>query len=97
MVLKLRKIKPSLLMPRKAREKEGSFTTISTKLGDQVLLQIGGKRRRIYTHIQCHKCKKYGHYANKCFGANKRKHKASTADVEEGHHHKKQRFNEDRT
>ena len=48
MVLKLRRIKPSSLMPRKAREKEGSFTNISTKLGDQVLLQIIGERRRIY-------------------------------------------------
>ena len=46
MVLKWRRIKPSLLMPRKAREKEGIFTTISTKLEDQVLLSIGG--RRIY-------------------------------------------------
>ena len=48
MVLKLRRIKSSLLMPRKAREKEGSFTTLSTKAGEQVLLQIEGKRRRIY-------------------------------------------------
>ena len=39
---------------------------------------------------------KYGHYANKCSSLNKRKHEVSTADVEEGHHHKKQR-NEDPT
>ena len=48
------------------------------------------------SHIQCYKCKKYGHYASKCFSSNKRKHEASTTDVEEGHHQKKQR-NEDRT
>ena len=54
------------------------------------------EKRKDLSHIQCHKCKKYGHYANKCFSANKRKHKASIADVEEGHHHKKQR-NENRT
>ena len=48
------------------------------------------------SHIQCYKCKKYGHYATKCFSSNKRKHKASIADMEDGHHHKKLR-NEDRT
>ena len=48
MFLKLRIIKPSLIMPINAREKEGNFTNISTKLGDQVLLEIGGKRRRDY-------------------------------------------------
>ena len=37
-------------MPRKAREKEGSLTTISTKLGDQVLLQIEGRRRIYHTY-----------------------------------------------
>ena len=54
------------------------------------------EKKKDLSHIQCHKCKKYGHYANKCFSANKKKHEASTVDVEEGHHHKKQR-NEDRT
>ena len=48
--LKLRRIKPSLLIPIKEMEKEESFTTISTKLGDQVLLQIGGKRRIYHTY-----------------------------------------------
>ena len=48
MVLKLRRIKPSSLMPRKEKEKEGSFINISTKVGDQVLLQIIRKRRRTY-------------------------------------------------
>ena len=48
MVLKSRRIKPSSLMPTKEREHEGSFTNISTNIGDQVLLQIEGKIRRIY-------------------------------------------------
>ena len=30
--------------------------------------------------------------ASKCFSANKRKHEASTTDVEDGHQHKKQRY-----
>ena len=50
MVLKLRRIKPSSLMPRKASEKEGSFTNISTELGDQVLPQIKGKRKIYHTY-----------------------------------------------
>ena len=45
------------------------------------------ERKKDLSHIQCHKCKKFGHYANKCFSANKRKHEASTIDD----HHKKQR------
>ena len=48
MVLKLRKVKSSSVMPRKAMEKEGSFTNLSIKLGDQVLLQIIRKRRMTY-------------------------------------------------
>ena len=48
MVLKLRKIKPSSLMLRKEREKEGSFTNMSTKLRDQFLLKIIRRRRRTY-------------------------------------------------
>ena len=96
MVLKLRRIKPSLLMPRKEREKEGSFTNISTRLGDQVLLQIRGKRRRTYHTYNGIRCKKYGDYASKCFSSNKRKHESSTTDVEDGHHLNKLR-NEERT
>ena len=46
MVLKLRRIKLSSPMPRKEREKEGSFT--STKLGEQVLLQIIRRKRKTY-------------------------------------------------
>ena len=46
MVLKLRRIKPSSLMPRKAREKEGSFTI--TNLGDKFLLQIIRRKRKTY-------------------------------------------------
>ena len=42
------------------------------------------------------RCKKYNHYASSCRSSHKRKHEASTADVEEDHHHKKQK-NEDRT
>ena len=47
------------------------------------------EKKKNLSHIQCHKCKKYGHYANKCFSANKRKHEASTADVDEDTPHKK--------
>ena len=49
------------------------------------------EKKKHPSHIQCYKCKKYGHYASKCFSSNKRKHEASTTNVEEGHHHKKQR------
>ena len=54
------------------------------------------EKKKDLSQVQCFRCKKYGHYANKCPCSNKRKHEASTTDVEEGHHHKKQR-NEDRT
>ena len=48
MALNLRRIKHSWPMPRKEREREESFTTISIKVEDQSLLQIEGRRRRIY-------------------------------------------------
>ena len=48
MVLNLRKIKCSYLMPRKEREGEGSCTFISIKTRDQVLPQIRRNKRRIY-------------------------------------------------
>ena len=48
------------------------------------------------SHIQCYRCKKYDHYASSYWSSHKRKHEASTANVEEDHHHKKQK-NEDCT
>ena len=48
MVLKLRRINPSSLMPRKAQENGGIFTRIGTKIGDQVLLQIIRRKRKTY-------------------------------------------------
>ena len=48
MALNLRKIKRSYLMPRKAREGEGSRTFTSIKIRDQVLPQIKKNIRRIY-------------------------------------------------
>ena len=47
MALFLRRIKYSWSMPRKEREREENFTTISIKVEDQALLQIN-KKRRIY-------------------------------------------------
>ena len=48
-VLNLRRIKRSYLMPRKAREGEGSPSITSIKIRDQVLPQIRiNKRIRIY-------------------------------------------------
>ena len=49
MVLNMRKIKHSYLIPRKEREGEGNHTFTSIKIRDQVLLQIRrNKRIRIY-------------------------------------------------
>ena len=49
MALNLRRIKHSYLMPRKAREGEGSPSITSIKIRDQVLPQIRrNKRRRSY-------------------------------------------------
>ena len=48
MVLNLRKFKRSYLIPRKAREGEGSRTSTSIKIRDQVLPQIKRNKRRIY-------------------------------------------------
>ena len=48
MALNLRKIKHSYLMPRKAREGEGSRTITSIKIRDQVLPQIKRNKRKIY-------------------------------------------------
>ena len=48
MVLKLRKIKRSSLIPRKAREGEGIHTFTSIKTRDQVLPHIRRNKRRIY-------------------------------------------------
>ena len=48
MALNLRKIKRSYLMPRKAREREGSHKFTSIKIIDQVLLQMRRNKRRIY-------------------------------------------------
>ena len=88
MALNLRRIKHSWPMPRREREREENFTTISIKVEDQALLQINKKRRRIY--------RKYNDSgANKCSSSNKRKNEASTNDVE-FHHHKK-KINEDHT
>ena len=44
----LRRIKHSWPMPRKEREREENFTTISIKVEDQALLYINKKIRRIY-------------------------------------------------
>ena len=43
------------------------------------------------SQIQCYRCKKYGHYASTCRSSIKRKHEASTADVEEDPPHKEPR------
>ena len=48
MALNMRKIKHSYLMPRKAREGEGSHTITSIKIRDQVLPQIRRIKRRIF-------------------------------------------------
>ena len=48
------------------------------------------EKKKDLSHIQCHKWKKYGDYANK------RKHEASTTDVDEDTPHKKSR-NDDRS
>ena len=49
MVLNLKKIKRSYIMPRKAREEEGSPSITSIKIRDQVLPHIKrNKRRRTY-------------------------------------------------
>ena len=48
MVLNLRKIKFSYLMPRKEREGEGSHTLTRIKTRDQILPQIRRNKRRIY-------------------------------------------------
>ena len=47
------------------------------------------KQKKDLSQIQCYRCKKYGHYASSCRSSHKRKHEASTVDVEEDHHHKK--------
>ena len=49
------------------------------------------EKKKDLSHIQCRNCKKYGHNANKCFSANKRKHESSTSDVDEETPHKKSR------
>ena len=48
MALNLRRIKRSYLMPRKAREGEGSRTFTSIQTRDQVLPQIRRNKIRIY-------------------------------------------------
>ena len=85
----MRRIKNSSLMPRKAREKEGSFIPISTKVGDQVLLQIEGKRRRIYHIYNAIGARNMVTMQTSVQAQTKGRMKLSTADVE-GHHHKKQ-------
>ena len=47
------------------------------------------KHQKDLSQIQCYGCKKYGHYASSCRSSIKRKHEASTVDVEKDHHHKK--------
>ena len=41
------------------------------------------QEKKDLSEIQCYKCKKYGHYASSFRSSNKRKHEASTVDVEE--------------
>ena len=53
------------------------------------------KEKKDLSQIQCYKCKAYGHYASNCRSSNKRKHEASTANVEEDTPHKKA-MNDDR-
>ena len=48
MALNLRRIKLSYLMPRKAREGEGSPSITSIKIRDQFLPQIRRNKRRTY-------------------------------------------------
>ena len=49
------------------------------------------KHRKDISQIQCYRCKKYGHYASSCRSSIKRKHEASTTDVEEDPPHKEPR------
>ena len=46
------------------------------------------KQEKDLSQIQCYKCKKYGHYDSSWRSSIERKHKASTADVEEDPPHK---------
>ena len=39
----------------------------------------------------CYEGRKYGYYVNKCHSSNKRKHDASTVDIDEDTPHKKSR------
>ena len=80
-------------MPRKARKGEVSTSITNTKIRDQVLPRIKrNKRRRIYLKYNATGAKKkYGHYASSCRSSIKRKHEASTADVEEVPPHKEPR------
>jgi len=75
-------------MPRKARKRKESFTITSTKKGDQVLLQIKRRRRRRISRIY-NASSTYWHFARNCRSLNKRKHEASTVDVDEDTPHKK--------
>ena len=52
------------------------------------------KEKKDLSQIQCYRCKAYGHYANNCRSSNKRKHEASTVDVEEDTPHKKPRIDD---
>jgi len=47
------------------------------------------KKNKDLSHIQWFGCQKYGHYAKKCRRSKKRKHQASTADIDAYTPHKK--------
>ena len=47
------------------------------------------KQKKDLSQIQCYRCQKYSHYASSYRISHKRKHEASTTDVEEDCHHKK--------
>ena len=79
-------------MPRREKEKETRALVEKTKVKDQVQFQ-SKRRRRIF---QCYNCRKYDHYAKQCQGSQKRKHHASTADVDEDAPPKRSR-NDDHT
>ena len=47
------------------------------------------KKKTDLSQIQCFRCQKYDHYAKQCHGSRKRKHHASTTDVDEDTPYKK--------
>ena len=81
MVLNMKKVKAFTAHAKKGKGKGRKFQGKKDKGGRSSL--IPEQKKKDLSHIKCFKCQKYSHYARQCHESKKRKHQASTIDIDE--------------